>query len=114
MQPRLVWMSAVGPLAVGLAHAGAGVVDRMAEIGITVSHVVEQPEPGQANAEEATLLGVQRGALVTRIDRRILAGERLSCAIDLSNPLKIFFLSATLDSQVIRPTYSEIVALPGC
>ncbi|PVE13900.1 GntR family transcriptional regulator [Streptomyces scopuliridis RB72] len=41
----------------------------MAEIGITVSHVVEQPEPGQANADEATLLGVQRGALVTRIRR---------------------------------------------
>ncbi|MGW2055556.1 GntR family transcriptional regulator [Streptomyces sp. NPDC001840] len=53
----------------GGPHAGAGVVDRMAEIGITVSHAVEQPEPGQANAEEATLLGVQRGALITRIRR---------------------------------------------
>lgn len=53
----------------GGPHAGVGVVDRMAEIGITVSRVVEQPEPGQASAEEATLLGVQRGALVTRIRR---------------------------------------------
>lgn len=49
--------------------AGVGVVDRMAEIGITVGHSVEQPEPGQATAEEANLLGVQRGAPVTRIRR---------------------------------------------
>ena len=53
----------------GGPHAGKGVVDRMAEIGITVTHAVEQPEPGEATAEEATLLGVQRGALVTRIRR---------------------------------------------
>ncbi|MCC3769395.1 GntR family transcriptional regulator [Streptomyces sp. UNOC14_S4] len=49
--------------------AGMGVVRRMAEIGITVARSVERPEPGHANAEEATLLGVQRGALVTRIQR---------------------------------------------
>lgn len=49
--------------------AGMGVVRRMAEIGIKVSRAVERPEPGQANAEEANLLGVQRGALVTRIQR---------------------------------------------
>ncbi|MEU5418755.1 GntR family transcriptional regulator [Streptomyces sp. NPDC020799] len=53
----------------GGPHAGRGVVGRMAEIGITVTHAVEQPEPGHATAEEATLLGVQRGALVTRIQR---------------------------------------------
>ncbi|MFC4515382.1 GntR family transcriptional regulator [Streptomyces ehimensis] len=53
----------------GGPHAGKGVVGRMAEIGITVTHAVEQPEPGHANAEEANLLGVQRGALVTRIER---------------------------------------------
>lgn len=49
--------------------AGRGVVERMAEIGIEISHAVEQPEPGQASAEEAQLLGVQRGSLVTRIQR---------------------------------------------
>lgn len=59
----------------GGPHAGKGVVDRMAEIGITVSHVVEQPEPGQASAEEATLLGVQRGSLVTRIQRTYYSNE---------------------------------------
>ncbi|MER8057706.1 MULTISPECIES: GntR family transcriptional regulator [unclassified Streptomyces] len=53
----------------GGPHAGEGVVNRMAEIGIIVSHAVEQPEPRQATAEEASLLGVQKGALVTHIRR---------------------------------------------
>lgn len=53
----------------GGPYAGRGVVERMAAIDIAVSHAVEQPEPGQATAEEANLLGVQRGALVTRIQR---------------------------------------------
>ncbi|MYX07829.1 UTRA domain-containing protein [Streptomyces sp. SID8375] len=53
----------------GGPYAGAGVVNRMAEIGITVSHAVEQPEPRQANAEEASLLGIQKGAFVTHIRR---------------------------------------------
>lgn len=59
----------------GGPHAGKGVVDRMAEIGITVTHAVERPEPGQADAEEATLLGIQRGALVTRIQRTYYADD---------------------------------------
>ncbi|GGL27302.1 hypothetical protein GCM10010095_10500 [Streptomyces anthocyanicus] len=42
----------------GGPHAGAGVVNRMAAIGVTVSHAVEQPEPRQATAEEASLLGI--------------------------------------------------------
>ncbi len=41
----------------------------LAEIGITVSHAVEHPEPRQATAEEASLLGIQKGALVTHIRR---------------------------------------------
>lgn len=53
----------------GGPHAGAGVVNRMAEIGITVSHAVVQPEPRQATAEEASLLGIQKAALVTHIRR---------------------------------------------
>ncbi|OIJ89773.1 GntR family transcriptional regulator [Streptomyces colonosanans] len=59
----LVMMPDGGPL------AGAGVVRRMAEIGITVTHAVERSEPGQVNAEEANLLGIQRGAPCTRIER---------------------------------------------
>jgi GntR family transcriptional regulator len=53
----------------GGPHAGAGVVNRMAAIGVTVSHAVEQPEPRQATAEEASLLGIQKSALVTHIRR---------------------------------------------
>ncbi|GHA67941.1 GntR family transcriptional regulator [Streptomyces termitum] len=53
----------------GGPHAGTGVVNRMAVIGITVSHAVERLEPTQATAEEASLLGIQKGALVTRIRR---------------------------------------------
>ncbi|WP_328547746.1 GntR family transcriptional regulator [Streptomyces platensis] len=53
----------------GGPHAGVGVVNRMAEIGIAVSHAVEQPEPRQANAEEASLLGIQKASLVTHIRR---------------------------------------------
>ncbi|MFF1495798.1 GntR family transcriptional regulator [Streptomyces sp. NPDC058304] len=53
----------------GGPHAGAGVVNRMSEIGITVSHAVEQPEPRQASTEEASLLGIQKAALVTHIRR---------------------------------------------
>ncbi|WP_406074775.1 GntR family transcriptional regulator [Streptomyces virginiae] len=53
----------------GGPHAGVGVVNRMAEIGITVSHAVEQPEPRHATAGEASLLGIQKAALVTHIRR---------------------------------------------
>jgi GntR family transcriptional regulator len=53
----------------GGPHAGRGVVERMAEIGVVISHAVEQPEPRVATAEEANLLGVPKGALVTHIQR---------------------------------------------
>lgn len=53
----------------GGPHAGTGVVNRMAAIGITASHAVEQPEPRQASAGEVSLLGTQKAALVTHIRR---------------------------------------------
>ncbi|MEH6375718.1 GntR family transcriptional regulator [Streptomyces sp. KLMMK] len=59
----LVVMPEAGPL------AGEGVVRRMAEVGIKVTRAAERPEPGHADAEEANLLGIQKGALVTRIQR---------------------------------------------
>lgn len=62
----------VGTLVVlpeGGPHAGPGVVNSMAVIGVTVSHAVEQPEPRQATAEEASLLGIQKGGLVTHFRR---------------------------------------------
>jgi len=49
--------------------AGTGVVERMAEIGVTVSRAVEVPEPCLLNDEQAALLGVARGALATTIRR---------------------------------------------
>ncbi|BFP53737.1 hypothetical protein SCMC78_35440 [Streptomyces sp. CMC78] len=48
---------------------GAGVVNRMAEIGVAISHAVEEPEPRHATAEEPSLLGIQKAALVTHIRR---------------------------------------------
>ncbi|WP_419666919.1 GntR family transcriptional regulator [Streptomyces sp. 2-1] len=59
----------------GGPHAGAGVVNRMAEIDVTVSHTVEQPEPRQATAEEASLLGIQKTSLVTHIRRTYYSDE---------------------------------------
>ncbi|WP_426403489.1 GntR family transcriptional regulator [Streptomyces sp. R-07] len=59
----------------GGPHAGVGVVNRMAEIGVTVSHAVEQPEPRQATAEEASLLGIQKASLVTHIRRTYYSDE---------------------------------------
>ncbi|MCX4779031.1 GntR family transcriptional regulator [Streptomyces sp. NBC_01264] len=59
----------------GGPHAGVGVVNRMVEIGITVTHAVEQPEPRHATAEEASLLGIQKAALVTHI-RRTYYGDQ--------------------------------------
>ncbi|MCX5146383.1 GntR family transcriptional regulator [Streptomyces sp. NBC_00320] len=53
----------------GGPHAGLGVVNRMAEIGVTVSYAVEQPEPRNATAEEASLLGTQKASVVTHIRR---------------------------------------------
>ncbi|QUW78379.1 UTRA domain-containing protein [Streptomyces mirabilis] len=71
----------------GGPHAGAGVVNRMAAIGVTDSHAVEQPEPRQATAEDASLLGIQKAALVTH--------TRRTCCVD---GIRLWF------SVVVRPT----------
>jgi GntR family transcriptional regulator len=59
----------------GGPHAGRGVVARIAEIGVTISHAVEQLEPRHATAEEIALLGLARGALVTQIQRTYYSDE---------------------------------------
>jgi GntR family transcriptional regulator len=59
----------------GGPHAGQGVVERMRAIDVHITHAVEQPEPGEATAEEAQLLGIQRGSLVTRIHRTYYAED---------------------------------------
>ncbi|MCF3102933.1 GntR family transcriptional regulator [Streptomyces roseoverticillatus] len=74
-EPYAVTSGTLAVLPEGGPFAGMGVVRRMAEIGITVSRAVERPRPGQASAEEANLLGIQRGTSVTRIQRTYYSDE---------------------------------------
>lgn len=53
----------MGPL------AGAGVVERMRSIGVTVETAVEVPRPARATQEQANLLGISVGELVISIER---------------------------------------------
>lgn len=59
----------------GGPYAGIGVVRRMAQIGITVTRAVEQTSPRLVTAEEAALLGVQKGTLATHIQRTYYAED---------------------------------------
>jgi hypothetical protein len=54
------------------------------------------------------------GAVVTRFETQMLAGEKFPLAFHLSNSFETFLLSPTLRGETIRPLYSEIVALQGC
>ncbi|MFJ5233496.1 GntR family transcriptional regulator [Kitasatospora sp. NPDC088391] len=49
-----------------------GVVARMAEIGVRVARAVERPRPARASAEQAVLLGISPGDLVTLVERTYL------------------------------------------
>ncbi|MEU8465856.1 GntR family transcriptional regulator [Streptomyces sp. NPDC029003] len=51
---------------------GAGVVARMRSIGITVASVVEIPRPSRANQDQANLLGISLGSMITEIERTYL------------------------------------------
>ncbi|MDX3074637.1 GntR family transcriptional regulator [Streptomyces sp. MI02-7b] len=53
----------MGPL------AGMGVVERMRSIGVVIDTAVEVPRPGRATQEEANLLGISVGDLLTHIER---------------------------------------------
>lgn len=53
----------MGPL------AGMGVVERMRTIGVVIDTAVEVPRPGRATQEEANLLGIGVGDLLTHIER---------------------------------------------
>lgn len=61
-----VLLPELGPL------AGRGVVERMASIGVVVDHVVERPRPARATQEQAYLLGISAGDLVTLVERTYL------------------------------------------
>lgn len=49
--------------------AGAGVVERMRSIGVTIETAVEVPHPARATQEQANLLGIALGDLVMEIER---------------------------------------------
>ncbi|KFG10304.1 hypothetical protein IQ61_03505 [Streptomyces scabiei] len=44
-------------------------MERMRSIGVAVETAVEVPRPGRATQEEANLLGISVGELLTRIER---------------------------------------------
>ncbi|MFJ2646439.1 GntR family transcriptional regulator [Streptomyces sp. NPDC087420] len=50
-------------------HAGAGVVERMRSIGVDIDTAVELPRPARATQEQANLLGISVGDLITEIER---------------------------------------------
>jgi GntR family transcriptional regulator len=58
-----VLLPELGPL------GGKGVVERMASIQVVVDHVVERPRPARATQEQAHLLGISAGDLVTLVER---------------------------------------------
>lgn len=66
-----VLLPEAGPL------AGAGVLARMRSIGVHVTRTTETPRPARATQQEANLLGIPLGCLVTRIERTHLTGEDL-------------------------------------
>ncbi|MGW0855975.1 GntR family transcriptional regulator [Streptomyces sp. NPDC002690] len=53
----------MGPL------AGIGVVERMRSIGIDIVRALEIPRPARANQEQANLLGISIGGLITELER---------------------------------------------
>ncbi|WEH41002.1 GntR family transcriptional regulator [Streptomyces sp. NBC_01218] len=50
-------------------HAGIGVVERMRSIGVLVERAVEIPRPARATQEQANLLGISIGGLITEVER---------------------------------------------
>ncbi|MCX5195843.1 GntR family transcriptional regulator [Streptomyces sp. NBC_00249] len=54
---------------------GAGVVARMRSIGITVASVVEVPRPSRADQNQANLLGISLGALITEVERTYIDSD---------------------------------------
>ncbi|TDT94173.1 GntR family transcriptional regulator [Streptomyces sp. 846.5] len=84
--------------------AGAGVVARMAAIGITVTRVVELPRPVQATREQAHLLGVAAGTAATCIERTYYdtTGRAVETA-DILVPTEHWDLAYEFDLQTPAP-----------
>ncbi|WP_328300122.1 GntR family transcriptional regulator [Streptomyces sp. NBC_00435] len=56
-------------------HKGAGIVQRMRAIGITVTSALEVPRPARATRRQAGLLGITVGDLITEIERTHYAAD---------------------------------------
>ncbi|WP_037599504.1 GntR family transcriptional regulator [Streptacidiphilus rugosus] len=68
-EPMAITSGTVVVLPEGGPLAGAGVVARMAHIGVTVVRAVEVPRPTRLNKDQAELLGVAAGTQATLIER---------------------------------------------
>lgn len=64
-----VMLPEAGPL------AGHGVVARMRSIGVVVAYAAETPHPARATPEQANLLGISVGDLVSRIERTYVSQD---------------------------------------
>ncbi|GIH70374.1 GntR family transcriptional regulator [Sphaerimonospora thailandensis] len=67
-------------------HAGRGVKDRMAVIGITVTHPVEVVSARTATVQEARDLGIAPGAIVATLRRTWYADEQPVETCDIAAP----------------------------
>ncbi|MGW3738028.1 GntR family transcriptional regulator [Streptomyces sp. NPDC005148] len=56
-------------------RAGAGVVERMRSIGVIIETAVEVPRPARASQEQANLLGISVGDLITEVERTYYATD---------------------------------------
>jgi GntR family transcriptional regulator len=68
-EPMAITGGTVAVLPEGGPLAGAGVVARMAHIGVTVTRAAEVPRPVRIDKDQAELLGVATGSLATLIER---------------------------------------------
>ncbi|MFB1047688.1 GntR family transcriptional regulator [Streptomyces chrestomyceticus] len=74
-EPYSITEGTIAVLPEGGPYAGRGVIERMAAIGVVITHAVERPEPRRATVAEANLLGIPKSALVTHIRRTYISED---------------------------------------
>ncbi|MFF4779381.1 GntR family transcriptional regulator [Microtetraspora fusca] len=90
-------------------HAGRGVTDRMALIGIEVTHRREAVSSRTATVEEARDLGVSPGAVVTALRRTYYADDRPveTCDIVAAGDVAEFVYVLPVSDATASPTDAE-------
>ncbi|MEV7968521.1 UTRA domain-containing protein [Sphaerisporangium sp. NPDC088356] len=68
-------------------HAGRGVVERMRQIGVNITHAAEAVSARQVLAEEASALDIAPGAIVLTIERTYYADARPVETADIVIPV---------------------------